>query len=88
MSYVIEPDFAQSMIAHESAFIHASTDTYNASMTGVLPHGDIASVGQYGLFFGVHRNHQLVIINLAYKMLIVEVTERIYQWLLMIGFFD
>ena len=80
-----EADFAEAMTPHETAFVHIAVDTHDTPLACVLPHGDIPAIGQYRLFLCIHRNHQLIVINLTQQMLVVEVPESIEQRLLTIG---
>jgi hypothetical protein len=42
---MIEFDITQAMVAHKTTLINTASDTYNPTMTGVLPHGDISTIG-------------------------------------------
>jgi hypothetical protein len=42
---MIEFYFTHSMIAHKATLVNIASDSYNPAMTGVLPHGDITTVG-------------------------------------------
>ena len=72
-----ESDFAEAMTPHKPTFVHKAADAYDTSLAGVLPHRDITSIGQHGFFLRIHRNHQLVVVNLSQQMLVVEIAEGI-----------
>ena len=80
-----EPDFPEAVAPHETALVHIAADTHDTPFTRVLPHGDIPAVGQHGFFLRIHRNHQLIVIDLTQQMLVVEIAEGIEQRLLTIG---
>ena len=83
---MVEADIAQTVITHESALIHIAADTHNPTLTRVLPHRNVASVCEYGFFIQIHRYHQLIIVDFAYEVLIVEVAIGVEQGFLLIGF--
>ena len=82
------PDITQTMEAHKTTFVHKPVDTEDPSFTGILPHRNIPIVCQYRLLFGIHGNHQFIIVDLSEQMLIVEVPERVEQRLLTVGPFN
>ena len=73
------------MTAHEARLVDIAVDANDAALAGVLPHGDVALVGQHGLFVGVHGYHELVVVDEAHEVLIVEVAEGIDEGLLVVG---
>ena len=80
-----ETDLAEGMVAEEARLVHIAVYADDAALSSVLPHSDVATVGQHGLLILVHGNHQLVVVELAYKMPVVEIAEGVDQGLLMIG---
>ena len=42
---VAESDFPELVLAHEAAFVNIASHAVDASLTCVLPHGDVSSVG-------------------------------------------
>ena len=80
-----ESDFPEAVTSHKTAFVHIAADTHNTTLARVLPHSDIPAVGQYRFFLRVHRNHQLIVVDLTQQMLVVEIAEGIEQRLLTIG---
>ena len=76
---------AQTMPAHEPALVNIALDPDDTPFAGVLPHGDVPAVIQHRFLLGVHRDHQLIVIELAKKMLVVEITVGVDQRCLMIG---
>ena len=85
---VPETDFTQAMVAHETALVHITVDTDNAPLGSVLPHGVVTIVGQHGSLFGIHSNHQLIVVYLSQQMLVIEIAEGIEQRLLVVGFLN
>ena len=55
-----EPQFAQFVLAHETAFVHIAVDAVQVSFTGVLPHGYVTAVCKHRLLVGVLRYHDEV----------------------------
>ena len=84
---MMEPDVTQAMITHKSALIHIAVDSHDPTLARILPHRDVATVCENGFFIQIHRYHQLIIIDFAYKVFIVEITISVYQWLLAIFHF-
>ena len=82
-----EAYLAKAMVSHKAALIHIATDTRNASLTSILPHGNLAVVSDYGFFVCVHGNHDFVVVNLTLQMLIIEVATGIDERFLLIGLF-
>ena len=77
--------FAQAVRAHKAAFINIAAHTHDASFAGVLPEANVAVIGQHGLLVGVHGYHELIVVELALQVLVVEVAPRIDKGLLMVG---
>ena len=73
------------MVTHKAAFVYITAYTHYASMTRILPHGNIASIGQFRLLVGIHGYHEFIIVYLAHQMAVIEITEGIYQRGLMVG---
>ena len=82
-----ESYFPEAVTPHETALVHIAADTHDTPFARVLPHSDIPAVGQYRFFLRVHRNHQLIVVDLTQQMLVVEIAEGIEQRLLTIGTF-
>ena len=80
-----EPDLAQVMVPHKTTLVHIATNAGYAALTRILPHRNLAVVGHNGFFVCVHGNHNLVVVNLALQMLVVEVATCIDEWLLLVG---
>lgn len=83
---MVEADIAQAMITHEPTLIHKAADTHDPTLTRILPHRNVASVFEYGFFIQIHRYHQLIIVDLAHEVLIVEIAIGVEQGLLLVGF--
>ena len=81
-----EPDFPKPVVAHESALVHVSVDTIEPSFSCVLPHLEIASVLEHGYTLGVLSYHELVAVELAQEVMVVEVGASIDEWFLPVGF--
>ena len=61
--FVPEPDVAQVIIAHKSAFIHIATDAVKPSLTSVLPQHEVKVVFQHWHSLGVLSYHYLVAVK-------------------------
>ena len=83
---VSESDFSQSVSTHESALIHVSVHAVELSLTRVLPHFEIPAVSEHRLSLGVLGNHQLVTVQFAQQVIIVEIGSGVDEGLLPIGF--
>lgn len=81
-----EPDFSQSVVAHESAFVHISVDAVEMSFTRVLPQYEVEVVFQHRLSCGVLGNHHLVVAQEPQQVVVVEIGTRVEQWLLLVSF--
>lgn len=64
---------SQSVITHKSTFVHMAIDTSYSSFGRVLPKGDVATIGQNGLTLSILGNHNLIIIEFAGEMMVIEV---------------
>lgn len=84
---VPESDFPEPVVAHESALVHISVDSIESAFTRVLPHLEVASVLKNRCALGVLRNHEFIAVELAQKVMIVEVGSGINERLLLVGFF-
>lgn len=83
---VSESDFSQSVSTHESALIHVSVHAVELSLTRVLPHFEIPAVSEYRHSLGVLSNHQLVAVQFAQQVIIVEIGSGVDEGLLPVGF--
>ena len=80
-----EPDLSQTMVPHKATLVHIATDTCYITFTCILPHRNLTVVGNNGLVFCIHGNHDLVVINLALQMLVVEVAPRVDERFLLVS---
>ena len=83
-----EADFPQAMTPKEPGLVNIAIDTDDTAFTRILPHRNVTFICQYGFLVEIQSNHQLVIVEFAYEMPVIEISERIYQWLLMICLFN
>ena len=74
---MLKSNVAQTMPAHDPALVNIAVDADDAPLSRVLPHGDVAVVGQYRLFRRVHGYHDFVVVYLTQQVLVVEVAPRI-----------
>lgn len=79
-----ESYFSQPVSTHEAALVHVAVDAVDVSLAGVLPHGEVAPVGEHWLTAGVLGNHEFVVVDFALQVEIIEIGEGVEQWLLMI----
>lgn len=80
-----EPDFSQSVVAHESAFVHISVDAVEMSFTRVLPQYEIEVVFQNRLLRGVLGNHHLVVAQEPQQVVVVEIGTRVKKRFLLVS---
>ncbi len=71
------PYFPQVVPAHETALVNISVYSDDTPFSGILPHGDVAVVGQDRFFLSVHCYHYLIFVNLATQVLVVEVSAGV-----------
>ena len=83
---VSESDFSQSVSAHESALIHVSVHAVELPLTRILPHLEIPAVSEHRFSLGVLGNHQLVAVQFAQQVTIVEIGTGVDERFLPIGF--
>lgn len=80
-----EPDFSQSVVAHESAFVHISVDAVEMSFTRVLPQYEIEVVFQNRLLRSVLGNHHLVVAQEPQQVVVVEIGTRVKKRFLLVS---
>ena len=80
-----EADFPQAMTPKEPGLVNIAIDTDNTAFTRILPHRNVTFICQYGFLVEIQGNHQLVIVEFAYEMPVIEISERIHQRFLAIG---
>ena len=83
---VSESDFSQSVSAHESALVHVSVHAVELSLTRILPHLEIPAVSEHRFSLGVLGNHQLVAVQFAQQVTVVEIGSGVDERFLPIGF--
>ena len=74
------------MATHESAFVHVTVDAIESSFTRILPHLKVSSVTKHRGALGILGYHELVTVEFAEQIVVVEVGTRIDEWLLLVGF--
>ncbi len=74
---VSEADFTERVVAHETTLVNIAVDTDYATFRSILPHGIVAIVSQHGSIVSIHGDHQLIVVNLTLKMLVIEIAEGI-----------
>ena len=82
---VSETDLPQAVTPEEARFVDVAVDACDAAFAGILPQGDVALVGQHRLLVEIHGNHQLVVVEFAHEVPVIEVAEGIHEWFLAIG---
>ena len=83
-----EADFAQAMTPEEPRLVDIAVDADDTALAGVLPQGDVAFISQHRLLVEIHGYHQLIVIELANEVPVVEIAEGVDERFLMIGHFD
>lgn len=78
-------NLAQHVAAHKPRLVHVAVDAVDMTLAGILPHLEVATVVEHRYALGVLGNHQLVAVELAREVGIVEVGEGIEQRLAMVG---
>ena len=81
-----ESDLSEPVLSHESAFIDIAVHAVEPSLSGVLPHLEVPAVSEHGLTLGVLRYHELVAVELAQQVVVVEVGTCIDERFLLVGF--
>ena len=81
-----ESDLSEPVLSHESAFIDIAVHAVEPSLSGVLPHLEVPAVSEHGLTLGVLRYHELVVVEHALQIGVVEIRARVNEWALPVGF--
>ena len=74
------------MFSHKSAFIYIAVYTVESSLSGILPHLNIPAITEHRLSLGVLGYHDLVAVELAEQVVVVEVGTCIDERFLLVGF--
>ena len=81
-------ELTQFVISHEATLVNIAAKARYTSLAGILPDDVVALIGQNRRFISIHRYHEMILSQLAHKMLIIEIAIGINQGLLIIGAFE
>lgn len=81
-----ESDFSELVAAHEAAFVNIAVYSVEPALTRILPHFEIPTISQYRYAFCILGNHQLVAVEFAQQIVIIEIGSRIDEGLLLVCF--
>lgn len=74
---VSEAYFAERMLPHEAALVDIAIHAIDVPLARILPHDEVAVVGKYGFTLGILGYHQLIVVNLALEIVVVEIGESV-----------
>lgn len=80
-------NLSHGVLAHESGFVYEPLDAVDVTFARVLPHGDVTVILQPWLTLCVLSNHDFVIVELAQKMAVVEVSASVDERFLLVVLF-
>ena len=67
-----EEDVAEGVVTHETALIDMTRDASDAATGRILPETDVTAIGQNRFLVGVHGYHELIVVEFALEILIIE----------------
>ena len=76
---------AQTMLTHKPALVDITLYAVDMSLTGILPKHIVLVICQDRLVGGILGYHELVVVQFANKITVVEVCPSVDKWFLMIG---
>ena len=79
-----ESDFPQAMAAHEAALVHIAVYSVEPALTRILPHFEISTISQHRDALRILGNHQLVAVELAQKIVVIEIGSCIDKGFLLV----
>lgn len=81
-----ESDFSELVTPHETAFVNIAVYSVESALTRILPHFEISTIAQYRDALRILGNHQLVAVELAQKIVVIEIGSRIDEGFLLVCF--
>ena len=81
-----ESDFSEFVAPHETALVHIAVYSVEPALTRILPHFEIPTISQYRDALRILGNHQLVAVELAQQIVIIEIGSRIDKGFLLVCF--
>ena len=78
--------FSQFVFTHKSALVYITVNAVYASFSCILPKHEVEVVFQYRYALGILSYHNLIVVELAKKVAVVEVGSCIDKRLLTISF--
>lgn len=83
---VPEPYLPETVAAHKAALVDITVNADDAALAGVLPHEEVAAVGEHRDALRILRNHERIAVDAAREVTVVEICAGIEQGLLPVGF--
>lgn len=68
-----ESDFSEFVAPHETALVHIAVYSVEPALTRILPHFEISTISQHRDALRILGNHQLVAVELAQKIVVIEI---------------
>ena len=79
-----ESDFSEFVASHETALVHIAVYSVEPALTRILPHFEISTISQHRDALRILGNHQLVAVELAQKIVVIEIGSCIDKGFLLV----
>ena len=79
-----ESDFSEFVAPHETALVHIAVYSVKPALTRILPHFEISPISQHRDALRILGNHQLVAVELAQKIVVIEIGSCIDKGFLLV----
>ena len=79
-----ESDFSEFVAPHETALVHIAVYSVEPALTRILPHFEISPISQHRDALRILGNHQLVAVELAQKIVVIEIGSCIDKGFLLV----
>ena len=79
-----ESDFSEFVAPHETALVHIAVYSVEPALTRILPHFEISTISQHRDALRILGNHQLVAVELAQKIVVIEIGSCIDKGFLLV----
>ena len=79
-----ESDFPKPVAPHETALVHIAVYSVEPALTRILPHFEISPISQHRDALRILGNHQLVAVEFAQKIVVIEIGSCIDKGFLLV----
>ena len=81
-------DFTKRMSSHETTFVNVAVNSFELSLSSILPHCNVTLIGKLWFLWGVLSDHDGISIYFSHQITVVEIGKSIEQRLLLVGFLN